>query len=148
MLEYTDHESEIMSIYQFLLEAANQIPDIFLLMADTILPRMSLILNNSVTPGIVSIIQAILMKIGPADASPNSSRDPSVYRNSNKGRVPSVYRDSKGHKRTGSGGGLMSSEALSDLGFVGLLEAGSFTGSKTRKCKNAKLCLEIVGAFC
>lgn len=32
MLEYTENETEIMAIYQFLLEAAEHIPDIFLLM--------------------------------------------------------------------------------------------------------------------
>jgi hypothetical protein len=136
MLEYTEEEFEIMTMTKFLLEAANQIPDVFLLMSDTILPRISLILSNSTNPKVVSIIKAILMKISSREGGDKKQMD---------GTSPKA---GGGHKRVLPSGGPTHSSALSDLGFVGLLEAGNFTGSKTRKSKNAKLCQDIVGAFC
>jgi hypothetical protein len=166
MLEYTDIESEIISIYQFLLEAAIQIPDVFTLVFDTVLPRMSLVLNNSSTPEIVEIVKAILMNIvvvddgvlshNPSVSSKHSTVNysPSVSsKHSIKHSASVISKNSvnisspKGHSRSLSGGGPGHREALSELGFVGLLEAGSFTWGKIRKCKNAKLVGEIVGAF-
>ncbi|KAJ3221156.1 Ras GTPase activating protein ira2, partial [Clydaea vesicula] len=63
MLEYSENESEMIFIYGFLAEAAQIIPDAFILISESILPRMSQVVTNNQNSQILDSIQSILKTV-------------------------------------------------------------------------------------
>ena len=87
MLENAEYEAEVLFMYGFLAEAALAVPEVFVLVYDSLLPRMTQILASSQTPQVLEAVQAILktMVSRPATAIPFPRFNPTASQTSMTG---------------------------------------------------------------
>ncbi|KAJ3039290.1 Ras GTPase activating protein ira2 [Rhizophlyctis rosea] len=87
MLENAEYEAEVLFMYGFLAEAALAVPEVFVLVYDSLLPRMTQILASSQTPQVLEAVQAILktMVSRPATAMPFPRFNPTASQTSTAG---------------------------------------------------------------
>ncbi|RKO91665.1 hypothetical protein BDK51DRAFT_19343, partial [Blyttiomyces helicus] len=80
MLENADYETEVLFIYAFLAEAAVAIPDVFAVIYDSLLPRMTIVLATSQTLPVMEAVQTILKTMVAASppAVPSSGHSPTA----------------------------------------------------------------------
>ncbi|PKC12463.1 hypothetical protein RhiirA5_496913 [Rhizophagus irregularis] len=115
MLQTAEHEPERLFLYGFLAEAASALPEVFALVYDSLLPKMTQIINNSETIPILDSVQSILYTVISSDLS--SGRG--VVRPNQLNQMPSY---------------------LEEIGFTNLMDCGSFlTVTKEKMKTNASL---------
>ncbi|POG62935.1 hypothetical protein GLOIN_2v1784706 [Rhizophagus irregularis DAOM 181602=DAOM 197198] len=120
MLQTAEHEPERLFLYGFLAEAASALPEVFALVYDSLLPKMTQIINNSETIPILDSVQSILYTVISSDLS--SGRG--VVRPNQLNQMPSY---------------------LEEIGFTNLMDCGSFlTVTKEKMKTNASLASELV----
>ncbi|RIA90709.1 hypothetical protein C1645_875920 [Glomus cerebriforme] len=121
MLQTAEHEPERLFLYGFLAEAAIALPEVFTLVYDSLLPKMTQIINNSETIPILDSVQSILYTVISSEAQLSSSR--SASRSNQINQMP----------------------YLEEVGFTNLMDCGSFlTVTKEKMKTNAMLASELV----
>ncbi|CAI2171919.1 2043_t:CDS:2 [Funneliformis geosporum] len=119
MLQTAEHEPERLFLYGFLAEAASALPQVFALVYDSLLPKMTQIINSSETIPILDSVQTILYTVISSETQFPSNR---VASRTNQ--MPSY---------------------LEDIGFTNLMDCGSFQTVTREKMKiNAMLASELV----
>lgn len=121
MLQTAEHEPERLFLYGFLAEAASALPEVFALVYDSLLPKMTQIINNSETIPILDSVQSILYTVISSDLASGRS---STVRPNQLNQMPSY---------------------LEEIGFTNLMDCGSFlTVTKEKMKTNASLASELV----
>ncbi|CAG8508989.1 2177_t:CDS:10 [Funneliformis mosseae] len=119
MLQTAEHEPERLFLYGFLAEAASALPQVFALVYDSLLPKMTQIINSSETIPILDSVQSILYTVISSETQFPSNRVVSRIN-----QMPSY---------------------LEDIGFTNLMDCGSFQTITREKMKtNAMLASELV----
>lgn len=121
MLQSSDYENEQIFIYRFFAELSVTLPDIFIMIYDSILPKMIYTLNNNQSQAVAETIQAILTTIISRPVGDDWQNSPRRHQ-------------------------LIT--FLNDIGFSGLPESGLFSSApKPKKMKLSQLACAIVEAI-
>jgi len=121
LLQTAEYENEQVFIYRFFAELSVALPDVFVMIYDSILPKMIYTLNNNQSPVVGETIQAILTAI----ISKPIGDD---WQNSPRRQQLITF--------------------LNDIGFAGVPESGLFTNApKQKKMKLSQLCCSVVEAI-
>ncbi|KAJ3082728.1 Neurofibromin 1, partial [Quaeritorhiza haematococci] len=170
MLEHAEYETEVLFIYGFLAEAAVTVPEVFAVLYDSLLSRMTQVLVQSQTPQVVEAVQSILKTMvslsyqlsvssprsGVGSAGPTTVMPPTSPQRRSAPPTPTTPTTAGTANMGGFAAlanmhvpsGVTQASILNDLGFPGLPEAGSFQNvTRQRKVKNANLACAVVDAI-
>jgi len=121
LLQTAEYENEQVFIYRFFAELSVALPDVFVMIYDSILPKMIYTLNNNQSPVVGETIQAILTAIISKPIGDDWQNSPRRHQ-------------------------LIT--FLNDIGFAGVPESGLFTNApKPKKMKLSQLCCAVVEAI-
>jgi len=121
LLQTAEYENEQVFIYRFFAELSVAIPDVFVMIYDSILPKMIYTLNNNQSPLVGETIQAILTAIISKPIGDDWQNSPRRHQ-------------------------LIT--FLNDIGFAGVPESGLFTNApKPKKIKLSQLACAVVEAI-
>ncbi|CAG8518713.1 24789_t:CDS:10 [Dentiscutata erythropus] len=114
MLQTAENEPERLFLYGFLSEAAVALPEVFALVYDSLLPKMSQIINSSETIPILDSVQSILYTVVSSEGQYGSRQNSITSANGRINQMPSY---------------------LEEIGFTNLMECGSFLTVTKEKMK-------------
>ncbi|RIB13611.1 hypothetical protein C2G38_1974674 [Gigaspora rosea] len=117
MLQTAENEPERLFLYGFLSEAAVALPEVFALVYDSLLPKMSQIINSSETIPILDSVQSILYTVVSSEGQYGSRQNAITTANGRINQMPSY---------------------LEEIGFTNLMECGSFLTVTKKKKKKPK----------
>jgi len=121
LLQTAEYENEQIFIYRFFAELSVALPEVFVMIYDSILPKMIYTLNNNQSPLVGETIQAILTAIISKPIGDDWQNSPRRHQ-------------------------LIT--FLNDIGFAGVPESGLFTNApKPKKIKLSQLACAVVEAI-